>query len=159
MIDSIRATLLLPLLLFAAACASSPDFGMPTDRVLACDNEIEVRAGFQAPGTQMERDFSDRVTTIIDVSNNGHRDIIVKWVRVEQMHTETAPYQLGPGYRTFNQAIAEGEDHQFELPMTGQGMRDVTGRSMQSNDLVLGVTVALASGEQLRCHFSVPAPL
>jgi len=154
-----RGALILPLLLFAASCASSSDFGMPTDRVIACDTEIEIRAGFQAPGTQIERDFSDRVTTLIDVSNNSHRDIIVKWIRVEQMHTDTAPYQLGNGYRTFNQPIAEAEDHQFELPMTGRGTRDVTGRSRQSNSLMLGVTVALESGEQLRCHFSVPAPL
>jgi len=159
-IDDLKKTLLLlPLVLLTAACASSsPDFGMPETRVLDCDNEVEIRAGFQGPGTQMER-IDDRVTTVIDVANNSHREIAVKWIRIEQVMMDSAPYRLENGYRTFNQPIAEGEDHQFEIPMTGRGVRDRSGRSLHSNDLTLAVTVSLESGESYRCQFSVRAPL
>lgn len=154
-----RRLALLPLLLLAAACASSSsDFGMPENRVLDCGNEIEVRAGFQAPGTQLER-ASERVTAVIEVANNSKRDIVVKWIRVEQIHTDSAPYRVENGYRTFNQPIAEAEDHLFELPLNGRGVRDLTGRSLHSDDLLLAVTVSLESGESYRCQFGVRAPL
>ncbi len=155
-----RPLALLPLLLFAAACASSSssDFGIAENRVLDCDNEIEIRAGFMGPGTQLER-VSDRVTVVIEVANNSKRDIVVKWIRVEQVHTDSAPYRLENGYRTFNQPIAEAEDHQFELPMNGRGVRDPTGRALQSDDLLLAVTVSLEGGDSYRCQFGVRAPL
>jgi hypothetical protein len=100
----------------------------------------------------------DRVTYNVEVANNSRHDVVVKWIRVEQTHIETAPYRLGNGYRTFNETIRENEDHLFELPVTGRGIRDYSGRSLQSSGLSLSVAVSLEGGDVYRCLFSVPAP-
>lgn len=142
----------------SGGCTSSDDF--IDNRVMDCESsEIMIRVGIQGPGVSMEL-IEDRLKMLVEVSNNSRNDIVVKWVRVDQLMTESAPFRFDNSYRAFDQTVAEGEDHLFELPTQGRGAGNVNqGLIRGEAQLMVGVSVGLASGDQYRCQFAVPAPL
>lgn len=144
-------------LLLLAACASSD--GFEGGGLSECGGEslIDVRVGIAAPPVQWER-TDDRLMMYVEVSNNSSNDIVVKSVRIEQTHAETSAYNLDEGYASFNETIAEADDHTFEVPMTGRGMRGINDRRETGSGLNVTASVMLEDGRTLRCRFDVQAP-
>ena len=103
------------------------------------------------------------MTFRVEVSNNARREIVVKAIRVESLPTVQPTYQVDNTYRAFDQRIAENEDNEFELPMTGRIVRRDSLRQMTTSDspriLELAVTVVLEGSDTYRCRFFVPAPV
>jgi hypothetical protein len=82
----------------------------------------------------------------------------VKNIRIEQVHADTSAYNLDDGYASFNETVAEAEDHTFEVPMTGRGMRALNDRRETGSGLVVTTSVMLEDGRTLRCRFDVQGP-
>lgn len=144
-------------LILIAACASSS--GFDERRGLDCSTgEVEARVGFAGPGTHMEN-VDDRLTISVEVSNNSHNDITVKWVRVEQIRGNNTEYFLDNGYGAFNETIPEADDHVFELSTKGQAQPNLSRRTQPESQLQLLVLFGLENGETYRCRFLVPSPL
>lgn len=144
-------------LVFLAACASSG--GFVDDRNAECGGEslIDVRVGLNAPAMQMEQQ-GDRLTLLVEVSNNSSADIVVKTIRIEQLHAETAGYALEDGWASFDETIAEADDHTFEVPMNGRGLRSVNDRRRIGSGLAVAAAVSLEDGRTLRCRFEIQGP-
>ena len=153
-----KTSVLLSILLLLSACASSnTDF--IDERTLDCESgqEVSIQAGLDIASAGSEV-TEDMLTMLVDVGNNSHDDIVVKFIRVDQATDESEPYRLRNGYGTFEQTIPEGENHVFKIPMTGRlGPRnDQTIRSRRG--LQLNVRVGLANGDSYHCQFLVPSP-
>ena len=143
-------------LIVFGACASS-DF--IERKGLDCSTgEVDARVGFAGPGTHMDK-VEDRLSVSVEVANNSHRDIVVKWVRVEQIRNSNTEYFLDNGYGTFNETIPEAGDHVFELPTRGRAEPNLSRRTQPESQLQLLVSFGLESGETYRCRFLVPSPL
>jgi hypothetical protein len=151
-----RAAALFSLLL--VACSSN--MGFEDERLLQCDSgqDIELRAGLQAP-RGMINSMGDRVTMLLEVSNNSHQEIVVKTIRVEQERSSQTDYRVDPVTENFDRAIPENEDYTFELSMTGYGSVDRSGRRASGGALTFAATVHLANGDTYRCSFAVPSPV
>jgi len=154
-----KTSALLSLLLLFSACASSnTDF--IDERTLDCEagQEVSIQAGLDIASTGSELS-DDMLTMLVDVGNNSHDEIVVKFIRVDQSSDETEPYRLRNGYGNYEQTIPEGENHLFKIPMTGrvQGVR--SDQAMRSRrGLELNVSVGLENGDVYRCKFVVPSP-
>jgi hypothetical protein len=147
-----RAAMLLLFLL--AGCASTDDFSGGGDFDCAKTNEVMVRIGLDGPGVSMER-VEDRLQFRVEVSNNLDRDIVVKWVRVEQIMANNAPYLFDSTYRKFDQLIAEGGDFTFELPTLGRGAAMRSQDGLSRSVVAVVTSVGLESGDTYRCTFEV----
>jgi hypothetical protein len=107
-------------------------------------------------GTRMEG-VDDQHTLIVVVGNNSQEDIVVKTIRVDQAPDATSRYRFSNGYRTFNQTIAEGDEAEFKIPMSGRPIRsEVDADVRSSRDVSLDVMVILGNGDQYRCRFGIP---
>jgi hypothetical protein len=154
---------LLPLAMLVAACAATPkdQFGIPVDNVINdCQHGgLEITVGLAGTGTVGE-DNNDQLTFVVNVSNNARKEITVKNIRVDPRNTETISYRLDQTYRQFNVTIPENDDHDFELPISGHGMReDPRGtRFGNSNELPVIVSVQMESGDVYQCRYGVPVP-
>ena len=150
----------LSIFLLAACGSSSNSFGIPETRTIRdCEHgDLSIGVGFPGPKTAYER-LEDQIMFMVEVSNNSRHDVTVKAIRVEQTMTETARYRVGNTYRAFNVTIAEDEEKEFELPMSGFQAVDYSGRSPQSDEMQFAVTVVLEGGDTYRCLYSVPAPV
>jgi hypothetical protein len=147
-------------LLLATACASSPTAVMD-ERVLECapGADISVQVGLDLPNARLEtRD--DSLKVLVEVSNNSDDEITVKDIGVEQVTNEADVYRVDSGRRTFNVAVAEGDDHVFELPLLGRTLpRAFSNPSSIGGEVSLRVVTTLSNGDSYRCYFSVRAPL
>lgn len=155
---------LLPLAIFVAACAATPkdQFGIAVDNVINdCQHsEIEITVGLTGMGTVGE-DQNDQLTFIVNVANNARKEITVSNIRVDPRQTETMAYRLDPTYRKFNVTIPENDDHDFELPIAGHGMRqdpNETRMGNGANELPVIVSVQMQSGDVYQCRYGIPAP-
>lgn len=155
---------LLPLAIFVASCAATPkdQFGIPADNVINdCQHgAIEIMVGLSGMGTSGE-DMNDRLTFIVNVANNARKEITVSNIRVEPHSSEVVPYRLDPTYRKFNVTIPEDEEHDFELPISGHGMRqdpNVQRMGNASNELPVLVSVQMQGGDVYQCRYGVPVP-
>jgi hypothetical protein len=146
------------LLVVIAGCSSRD--GFIDSRRLDCDSgqEISIRAGVVgiSPGLELG---TDTLAFAVEISNNAHREITVKSIHAAQVSDQTSRYRVLPVRRQFDQTIAEGDDHLFELPMDGRSVGEPLNRASMQSEILLLVTVALADGDSYRCRFSVPAPL
>jgi len=153
----------LALAIFFAACAATPkdQFGIPVDNVINdCQHQgVEITVGLAGMGTTGE-DKNDQLTFIVNVANDSRKDITVRNIRVDPHNTETISYRLDPTYRKFNVTIPENDEHDFELPISGHGMRmDRQGtRFGESNEVPVIVSVQLESGDVYQCRYGIPAP-
>jgi hypothetical protein len=155
---------LLPLLCALAACASSSSStGLADSRTLRdCEHgDIQVEVALQGASVGMER-TEDHMTFAVSVSNNSREEVVVDAVRVESLPRTQATYQIDNSYRSFHQRIAENDEHEFELPLTGRVVGRSPTQQTTTDDprtLELAVTVLLEGGDQYRCRFVVPAPV
>ena len=154
-----KSALLLPFLLLAAACASKDGF---IDEVaMECEpgQEVTIQAGLDTPSVQMER-VDDQLTLLVEVSNNSHQELVVTFIRAEQVPDENQPYRLQSGYRKVDQPIEEGKEHLFKIPMTGRVVgvpNEYLGRA--NREIGLDVTVGLTNGNVYHCRFGARSPL
>jgi hypothetical protein len=154
-----KSALLLPILLLAVACASKDGF---IDQVaMECEpgQEVTIQAGLDTPSMQMER-IDDQLTLLVEVSNNSHRELVVTFIRAQQVPDDMQRYRLQNGYRKVDQPIEEGKSHLFKIPMTGR-VAGVSSESLgRANPQIgLDVTVGLTNGNVYHCRFGVRAPL
>ncbi|HKR65997.1 MAG TPA: hypothetical protein VJZ00_19855 [Thermoanaerobaculia bacterium] len=150
-------TILVALLLLTFGCASKD--GFIDQRTLECGpgQIVTIDAGLAAfTGTPMEG-VDDQHTLLVVVGNNSHEDIVVKAVRADQAPDATSVYRFNSGYRNFNQTIAEGEEAEFKVPMSGRGVRpEVAANARANSDVALDVMVVLGNGDAYRCRFQIP---
>jgi hypothetical protein len=153
-----KTSALLPLLLLVLACASRDGFIDEVSMECGPGQEVTIQAGLDAPSVKMER-VEDQLTLLVEVSNNSHREIVVEFIRGEQVPDELQQYKIQNGYRKFDHPIEEGASHTFKIPMTGRmiGSR-VDPTVMSRNELALNVTVGLTNGNVYRCRFGVRQP-
>lgn len=145
---------LLFLLLLAGGCASD---GFVQGQTIGCGpgENVTVEVGLDSPTGRLET--SERgMSLLVLVANNGHEEIRVQSVRVQQM-TDIGgdqPLEISPASGRFDQAIAGGDDYTFELPATVR----LTGRrsSTVTSAVALDVSVGLSNGDVYRCRFSLP---
>lgn len=153
----LKNTALCSLLFFFAACASPSAM---IDQTSDCGpgQDLEIRA---ALGDSRSGEFLGQNIFLVEVANNSHEDVTVKRVRVEprelrqsSINSRRAP--LNGAAKDFNQTIAEGTEHVFELPTTASAMLSPDMQdAVVSEELELHVTVELTSGESYRCAFAV----
>ncbi len=157
--DERMRTLAVLALLVLVSCASPT--AMIDERVLECGpgGDIDVMAGLASPNVVLEG-TNDNFTFVVNVANNSHGEITVKTIRVEQASMpDRAGYQLDPAARTFNHAIEEGKDHDFELPMSGRSARSqFMDRQVRRGPIEVRVFVTLTNGDSYRCAFAVTQP-
>jgi len=154
-----KTSALLSILLLLSACASR-DMDFIDQRTLDCESgqEVSIQAGLDIASRGAEVS-DDMLTMLVDVGNNSHDEIIVKFIRVDQMQDEQEPYRLQNGYGSFEQTIPEGESHVFKIPMTGRLSGVRSGQTIRSRrGLDLNVRVGLANGDVYHCKFLVPSP-
>lgn len=154
-----KTSALLPLLLLVAACASSD--GFIDERVLDCapGQDVTIQAGIDTPGVQMER-IDDQLTLLVEVANNTHDEIVVTFIRAEQVKDDAQMYRIESGYGKFDQTIEEGGDHVFRIPMTGRMIAARENRTMRlKNAFQMSVSVGLSNGDVYRCLFELRPPV
>lgn len=117
--------------------------------------DLEIRAGLGDPksGERMGYVF------LVEVANNSNEELTVKRVRVDTRESEASRRQgaapQGAG-KTFDQTIAPGTEHVFELPATSPAtMTPGVGDVVVPREFELVATVMLTNGEQYRCSFAV----
>jgi hypothetical protein len=143
--------------LFFAACASS-NGGFIDRQTFDCGpgQIVTIQAGLDTSGPRMEN-VDDQHTLIVNVGNNSSEAIVVQFVRVEPSSSDSAAtYRINGGYRVFKQTIAEGDETELKIPLTGRSIRpELDSRASLSANVSLDVTVGLANGDQYRCSFAV----
>jgi len=143
--------------LFFAACASS-NGGFIDQQTFDCGpgQLVTIQAGLDSSNPHMEG-MDDQHTLLVSVGNNSSEDIVVKFVRVDPLPESNATYRLNSSSRTFNQTIAEGDEGELKIPLTGRSTRaELEARERLASEVSLSVTVGLANGDQYRCVFSIP---
>jgi hypothetical protein len=153
-----RALTLTSLLLLAAACASNDGFVKNDVNDCAAGSEVTIDAGWDAQaGSSLERG-DDRLTMLVEVSNNSNKEITIKSINVDPMMqmNDDAPYELDRGSRTFGKAIAEGEQSTFEIPMVSRRKMQDRSRGVRASAVDVAVTVVLETDQSYRCRFRVP---
>lgn len=138
------------LLLLLTACASSTD--IIDERVLPCGSgqDIEVRAGFD--DGMLHGEVGGQMKYLVEVANNSHHDVTVKSIRIDPQ-SERVP-GIERAYRQYDQLIAEGEDHVFELPSSEVlNWRSDLDRRTALQRLEFVVVVSLSDGDSYRCRF------
>ena len=156
-IVSLMRTSALVSFVFFAACASS-NGGFIDQQTFDCGpgQLVTIQAGLDSSNPHMEG-MDDQHTLAVLVGNNSAQDIVVKFVRVEQMSSAVVTYRIDANYRSVNQTIAEGDSGEVKIPLTGRSIRpEVDASSRLPEDVSLSVTVGLASGDQYHCVFSIP---
>jgi len=146
---------LLALLLFSA-CASSDGFSENQNFDCAPGQPITIVAGIdsiRASGTEV---VDDQHTVSVIVANNSHQDIVVKYVRVDQRPDEGATYRLETGYRTVDEIVAEGEEVDLKVPMSGRSVAPVGETMRRNRSILLDVSVGLGNGDRYHCEFEIP---
>ena len=151
-----KTIVLSSILLFSAACASSSGVIRST---FDCSpgQDLEIRATLDDPSRSGEQ--IGQYMFLVEVANNSHGDLTVKSVRVdpdEASRRVRGSVALERAQKEFNETIAEGTEHVFELPATSMGS---VIRPLQ-NQVVSGpvefvVTVVLTNGDSYRCPFAV----
>ena len=145
-----RTLMVLPLVLFAAACGSSNDFGIPENPTLGdCEHgEVQVRAGI-SDAREGRDTASDWLEFSVEVANNAKgKEIVVKSIRIDPRGTMNVPYVFETVSRTFNRKIPENEESVFELPTTGKGVPSNLNQGAIGEKLIFVVSVSLESGDQ-----------
>ncbi len=141
-----------------SACASSD--GLIDNRVHDCASgqDLMIQVGTNRPQSLggESSPLGDKFEMLVEISNNSHRDIEVKYVRVEQYVSggRRPAYQLDNGYKKVDEVIEDGKDITVELPMTGRWMQQPLGDRLEiPGRLELVVTVGQADGDAYRCVF------
>ena len=138
------------LLLLLTACASSTD--IIDERVLPCGSgqDIEVRAGFD--DGMLHGEVGGQMKYLVEVANNSHHDVTVKSIRIDPQSTSVPGIERA--YRQYDQLIAEGEDHVFELPSSVVlSWRSDLDRRTALQRLEFVVVVSMSDGDSYRCRF------
>jgi hypothetical protein len=150
-----KTSALLSLLLFSA-CASKDGFIDQQTFDCSPGQIVTIQAGLDASSTHMEG-MDDQHTLIVLVGNNSHEDIVVKFVRADQPTDATSTYRFTNAYRTFNQTIAQGDEAELKIPMSGRAIRpEIEQQVRASRDISIDVTVGLTNGDAYRCRFQIP---
>jgi hypothetical protein len=147
----------LALLLLSAACASND--GFISDDVKQCEpgSPVTIEAGWDAQSVGTGERGSDRLTMLVQVSNNSSEDITVKFVRADPlMFDRDTAYELEGGARDVNKVIAEGKDATFEIPMISRRRMQNRAPGVMASEVDVAVTVVLESKESYRCRFRLP---
>ena len=150
-----RAPLVLALML--AACASSDGFVDETSQQCAPGQPVFIQLGVDLSRASRLEGVDDQLTILAQVSNNSHEEITVVRVATDQAFDNTAYYRVEPQSRRFNQTIAGGEQHVFEIPTTGRLLARPQ-ELRQSRPPVLGVRVRLANGDEYHCRYQIDDP-
>jgi hypothetical protein len=165
-----KTVALLSTILLAAACATS-DSKLIKERTIPCaeGQPIDILGGLNAPSSNDRLGtMEDRATLVVNVANNSNDDQTVVLVTAEQVDSR-AGYTLDRAYGKYDQTIAPGEEHTFELAMMVQrrptrldppNVTGDRGRSVSSGAdaaIVLAVKVSLSNGDSYLCRFVVGA--
>jgi hypothetical protein len=152
-----KFALTLTSLLLFAACASNDGFVKNDVNDCAAGSEVAIEAGWDAQaGSSLERG-DDRLTMLVQVSNNSSKEITIKSINVDpMMQMDDAAYEIERGSRTFGKVIAEGEQSTFEIPMMSRRKMQDRTRGVRASAVDVAVTVVLDSDESYRCRFRVP---
>ncbi|MEO8382607.1 MAG: hypothetical protein ABI779_23310 [Acidobacteriota bacterium] len=144
------------LLLFAAACASSDGV---IQNAFDCSpgQDLEIRATLDDPSRSGEQ--IGQYVFLVEVANNSHGELTVKSVRVdpdESARRVRGSLALERAQKEFNETIAEGTEHVFELPATSMGsaMQPLQNQ-VAPGPIEFVVTVVLTNGDSYRCPFAV----
>lgn len=150
-----RAAFLLTLML--ASCASSDGFIDETSQQCEPGQPVFIELGVDLSRASRLEGVDDQITILVQISNNSHEEITVLRVATDQAFDNSAYYRVEPQSRRFNQTIAGGEQHVFELPTTGR----LLARPQElrySQPPVLGVRVRLANGDEYHCRYQIDDP-
>jgi hypothetical protein len=137
------------------SCASSSQ-GIVDERLRDCESggDISVIVGFDNLPVG-EGLGEDRFDLLVEVSNNSHAEVTVTGIRVDQQHASSARYRIDGVRQKFDDAIEEGKDRTFRLPVVGRRVlsQDRSSSVLGSSGLELVVTVTLSNGDSYRCLF------
>lgn len=144
------------LLLLTLSCASSD--GFITKRTFDCSpgQDVTVQAGVQSSQAGGMEGIDDRHSLSVLVANNTDGDIEVKFIRADQVPDAMVGYRLDSGYGEFHRTIAEGEDFEFTIPMSGRSVqREISSRELRDDSIFVDVTTGLANGDRYVCRFQI----
>jgi hypothetical protein len=137
-------------LLLLAACASPT--AVIDKRGFRCGpgQDIEVRAGLD--DGSINREIGSELKYLVEIANNSHHDVFVTSVRIEPSGEKIAGVESA--HKAFDQLIAEGEEHVFEIPASAwvpgrDFAQQVVGRRVEFR-----VTVGLSNGDSYHCQFA-----
>ena len=134
-------------------CASD---GFVDGSVIPCGpgQTVTVEVGLDSPTGRLET-VERGMNLLVLVANNGHEEIRVTYIRAQPVSDSGGEHGLaitGANGR-FDQPIAGGDEHTFEMPTT---VRMTGVRRGVTSEIVLDVSVGLSSGDVYRCRFLVP---
>lgn len=138
------------LALLLAACASPT--AVIDKRMMRCGpgQDIEVRAGL-ADGSINQED-EGQLKYLVEIANNSHNDVVVHAVRIEP--TNDKGLGIDSAFKVFDQEIAEGEDHLFEVPASAVWTpRTGFEREGEGRRVEFRVTIDLSNGDSYHCPF------
>lgn len=147
------------LLLLLCACASSSK-KLVDDRLYPCGpgEDIDIQAFFAMPqGREMGGRMN--VTMTVNVFNTSDHEIDVARISVEPVTANGLVMERG--YREFDETIAEGEEKNFEIPMSATmpefgSQRDRNRTDLRSGEVVaLAVKITLGNGDNYLCRYSL----
>jgi len=150
-----KKLLMLALVLFFAACASS---GPKIERRSfqgAPGQPIEVElVGASQPVMTIGRanDMPQQISFQFLVSNNSDDLLTVKRIQVYQRGS--APIQLESGQGGFDTTIDPGHDQTFTVIANAKHMS--AARQGDASEMIIGVDVALTNGDSYVYTFSIP---
>lgn len=141
-------------LVFLTACASSTAM---KQEVFDCSpgQDLEIRAGLGDPQSGERFGY----VFLVEVANNSNEELTVERVRVDTRQSEGSSRQgAAPqgGGKTYDQTIAPGTEHVFELASTAPAtMTPGLWNVVVPGEFELLATVKLTNGETYRCSFLV----
>jgi len=141
----------LTLFILLAACASPT--AVIDKRGFRCGpgQDIEVRAGLD--DGSINHEVGGQLQYLVEIANNSHNDVVVKSVRIEPDGEKIEG--VDSAYKVFDELIAEGEDHVFEIPASGAWIpRSGFAGQVAGRRVEFRVTVALSNGDSYHCLFS-----
>lgn len=149
---------LISMLLLLGACAS-PTAIVEGNFDCSPGQDLEIRAGLSDPSRMGEQ--TGQYLFLVEVANNSSGDLTVKSIRVDPRDRSRAAgdIPLQSAGKSYDETIAEGSEHVFELPATGFGSWSRSAGSQVSRvPLEFVVTVNLTNGDSYRCPFGVERP-
>ncbi|HEV7241920.1 MAG TPA: hypothetical protein VGQ36_22000 [Thermoanaerobaculia bacterium] len=137
-------------LLLLAACASPT--AVIDNRGFRCGpgQDIEVRAGLD--DGSINNEVGGELKYLVEIANNSHNDVVVTSVTIEPGGERV--YGVDSAYKVFDQLIAEGDAHLFEIPASDvwsrmhESVRPAPGRRVEFR-----VTIVLSNGDSYHCPF------
>jgi hypothetical protein len=157
----VKTIALLGSILLFASCSSSNSIVDETTFNCGSGQAVDIMAGLEMP--QMRGHGAEyggqRAKLMVNVFNNSHGEITVTNVSADQIADPDATYVFDRGNLTADVTIADGEEHTFELPMTGRtmGQPDFSRRTPPS--IVLAVRVKLSTGDSYLCRYEIASPI